>query len=390
MPPRPRIDEIPQRTIHDHPAGGRHLLDHDYGNRSVPQARLQVPFGLEISDFPHIQALLEADPTLVEQANIMMRPNLSKKSIKSYSGTIRDFKDMCVRESLPFPSFDEQSIIRFLATSHKNDAPFSFYRKVIPALRALEGILGVKTSALTERVIIAKNSLMRVVAAKRKSVRKAHAFSVEVLNELIRKVVLPHQDSPWKINASDFRGIVRASVYYYCFCRYSDYEILTDKDVQDCGDHLKIFFKRSKNDQFYQGSMCVIAAQDSATCPVKLIRLYFQRFGLVFASDRSTGTYLNFRLQKTAGSWKALPGSRLSQSAATDRMRATLAKVTPDAHKFTEKSFKVSGVTALLDAGESLENVMLAGRWRGLLTPQHYRNTSIQFRLSIARRIPCA
>ena len=208
-----------QQDARGRPAGGRHLQDHDYGNRSGPQARLQVPFGLEISDFPHIQALLEAEPSLVAQANIMLRPNLSKRSIKSYSGTIRDFKDMCIRESLSFPNFSEQSVVRFLAISHKNNAPFSFYRKVIPALRALEGILGVKTSALTERVIIAKNSLMRVVAAKRKPVRKAHAFSVEVLNELIQKTVLPHEDSPWKINPSDFRGVIRATVYYYTFCR---------------------------------------------------------------------------------------------------------------------------------------------------------------------------
>ena len=80
----------------------------------------------------------------------MLRPNLSEHSIKSYESTIRDFKAMCVRETLLFPEFNEQSVIRFLAISHKNNAPFSFYRKVIPALRSLKGILGVKTSALTE------------------------------------------------------------------------------------------------------------------------------------------------------------------------------------------------------------------------------------------------
>ena len=69
-------------------------------------------------------------------------------------------------------------------------------------------------------------------------------------------------------------------------------------------------------------------------------------------------------------------------------MRATLAKMSNDTARFTEKSFKVTGVTSLLDAGESLENVMIAGRWRGLMTPQHYRNTLIEIRLSVARRIP--
>ena len=62
---------------------------------------------------------------------------------------------------------------------------------------------------------------------------------------------------------------------------FSDYYILTYADIQDCGDHLKLPFRKSKNNQFYQGSMAIIAAQDKNTSPVKLIRLYFVRFGLV-------------------------------------------------------------------------------------------------------------
>ena len=248
--------------------------------------------------------------------------------------------------------------------------------------------MGTTESAVTERVTIAKNSLMRVVAMKRKPVRKAHAFAIDVLNELIDKLVTPHVDEPWKINASDFRGIVRCVVYYYTFCRYSDFQILTDKDVSDCGDHLEIFFKRSKNDQYYNGSLSVIVAQDKSTCPVKLIRLYFRRFNLIFSSELSTGTYLNFRLRTSGGPAVAIPNSRLSLTTATEKMRRTLAKVTSDAAKFTEKSFKVAGVTSLLDSGESLQNVMIAGRWRGLLTPQHYRDTSMRFRLDVASRIP--
>ena len=97
--PRERTVEIPQQNVRLQLADGPHLQDHDYGNRPGPQARLQVPFGLEISDFPHIQALLEAEPLLVAQANIMLRPNLSKRSIKNYESTIRDFKAMCVKRT---------------------------------------------------------------------------------------------------------------------------------------------------------------------------------------------------------------------------------------------------------------------------------------------------
>ena len=58
MLPKERTVEIPQQGVLLRQAAGPHLQDHDYGNHVGPQARLQVPFGLEISDFPHIQLLL--------------------------------------------------------------------------------------------------------------------------------------------------------------------------------------------------------------------------------------------------------------------------------------------------------------------------------------------
>ena len=49
---------------------------------------------------------------------------------------------------------------------------------------------------------------------------------------------------------------------------------------------------------------------------------------------------------------------------------------------------KVQGVTDLLDTGEPLENVMVSGRWKTQTTPLHYRNLSVNFRLTIARTTP--
>jgi len=47
----------------------------------------------------------------------------------------------------------------------------------------------------------------------------------------------------------------------------------------------------------------------------------------------------------------------------------------------------ISGVTALCDTGEPLENVEIAGRWKSSTTLMHYRNTSKKFRVEVAKRI---
>ena len=63
--------------------------------------------------------------------------------------------------------------------------------------------------------------------------------------------------------------------------------------------YIQVIFERRKNDQFGDNSRTVVPARtESPACPVQLIRLYFQRFGLQFGGG---GKLVNFRLQKTAG-----------------------------------------------------------------------------------------
>ncbi len=41
--------------------------------------------------------------------------------------------------------------------------------------------------------------------------------------------------------------------------RFSDYNLISEKDVQDCGDFIRIQLPRSKQDQYYAGSVSFIA-----------------------------------------------------------------------------------------------------------------------------------
>jgi len=147
-----------------------------------------------------------------------------------------------------------------------------------------------------------------------------------------------------------------------------------------------VIFERRKNDQFGDNSRAVIAARDGdVACPVSIIRLYFKKFQLSFGG---AGKGVNFRLRREGGRQLPLWYTSLSQSNATKCTRELLTKHGFDGQKFTEKSFKVQGVTQLLDSGESLENVMVFGGWKRTTTPLHYRHMSTNFLLDVANRLP--
>ncbi len=73
---------------------------------------------------------------------------------------------------------------------------------------------------------------------------------------------------------------------YFTLCRFDDFKRLTDKEVTDEGSYIKLVLRHSKNDQFGDNSISVIPIRtDSPACPVRLIQLYFQRFGLWFGGS---------------------------------------------------------------------------------------------------------
>ena len=360
--------------------------DHSYHTR---HEGVRPPFGLSLANFPKSLAMLERDPSLVEAVNIMMNPPIAESTIAAYTPMVKKIETFCERQGYPFPNLSEPSILHFLAEGYKNKESFSFFSKIIPSIRALETVLAVECSAVTETVKAASNSLKRKVSQRKKPVKKACAFDNSVLLDLIQKIIVPVKDEIFRIKAEEFRALVRCVIIYHSFCRFSDYNILRDIDLDDQGSHIVIFFARSKNDQYYEGSSSFIPARpESAGCPVSVIRLYYKRFNLKFKGSTTTGKYLNFRISKQHGYHSALAGTRLSQSTAVEQTRAMMNKFGYDGSKYTEKSFKVGGVTALCDSGEALENVMIAGRWRNMFTPMHYRNTSVNFRLNIVHNLP--
>ena len=303
--------------------------------------KIDTPFGLKQDSLPIYQNLVIKDPSLLDAVNIMVRPPLAISTIKAYTPAVKKFEAFCEEHHYEFPQFSEPALIHFLAASFQKGEPFTFYSKVVPALRALETTMGILDTAVTSNVKAAVNSLRRSLAVTKPPVKKPQNYSINVLNDLVLKLITPYEDELWLVSSSDFRSILRGLVYYYTWCRFADFKILKDGDFDDVGEYVKIFFKKSKNDQFYNGSTSIIAEQPgSSTCPVRIIRLYFKKFGLWFCDQEPTGTFVNFRIQKT-GYYSAIPGTSLSQTTATQQFRELLNRFSYKGDAFTEKSLKV-------------------------------------------------
>ena len=347
---------------------------------------LITPFDLPIECFPIFESMLDEDPDCVDTVNIMLKGAVAQSTASNYRSVVNKFHGYCLERGHAFPDFDTNAVIRFVKDCHGEGVGLSFFQKLLPALVLLENVLGRPGTAVTGVVQQAVSAIKRDMAAKRGVVKKATGYSYEVIKMLVEREIDPFREEPHKIDAGHFRSIFRAIIIYCTLCRFDEFSRLKDSNFVDMGTYVQVIFERRKNDQFGDNSRTVIPERpDSSACPVQLIRLYFRRFGLRFSGS---GKLVNFRLQKVGGSYIPLCKTSLSQSNATKFTRVLLVKHGYDGSKFTEKSFKVQGVTALMDAGESAENVMVFGGWKRTTTPLHYRNMSANFLLGVAGKLP--
>ena len=196
-------------------------------------------------------------------------------------------------------NFSEENVVEFLGHASAKKASISYFAKIMPSLRGYEKMVKQGDSALTSRVVAMVNSFKRELCEKKAKVKKGTGYPIDIFSEIVVNEIFPYEFELYKVNVNDFRSVFRAIVIYFTFCRFSDFNVLRDRDFEDNGHFIEINFTNSKNDQYFEGTNSVISVSGENFCPVKLIRLFFKRFGLKFAHEEGTEiSSINFRLAK--------------------------------------------------------------------------------------------
>lgn len=348
-----------------------------------------MPHGVAVTEIAGIHEIIQEYPETESQfQTIFGDGHLAQNTIKTYDWVIRDFTLFCRANSCPYPFFDSKTVLRFLCVSVLRHRTYSFYRKLSPALRSLEKTLGLEYSSFNQTIRTALSCLKRLSAKHKPPVRKAVPFGRKHLSKMIKYVVLIPEAKGIPINMLDFRSVIRSIIIFYTWIRFSDYVILTDHMIEDCGDYIKISLPRSKQDQYYGGTCSYISDYDDKEyCPVRLIRKYFTLTSLTFGYVGLKSNFLCCRFQNKKGTYRALLSTTVCYDTAVKGTRTLLTSIGFEGHLYSETSFKSGGVTEFLDTGMSLTSTMLHGRWANEKTVIYYRRDSPEYRLKLCRKL---
>jgi hypothetical protein len=346
----------------------------------------QAELAVALAANPAVTAALSRDPSLGATATACLAAAKAAGTVRGYSGTLRRYNAFCSLAGLEPLSFTEDVLIQFILHLDQREAGYHLLASVKPALVYLSSTLGVPPGFSPAVDLLLAGAKRRARAAAGPA-RKAPALSPEDLAAVLSRVFPPH-DKVGLAEAAHMRMAFRLVVEYHTLCRLACFRQLRACHFELAGDDIVVTFPSAKNDQLHLGRSSCLVASGSDFCPVRITKLYFQRFGLRFGLAAGDKSFINFRIRREASRVLPIRDKSLSASQATTDLRTLLTAAGVACPGATDKSVKMSGVTAAFAAGASSEEVMHIGRWQTPHIPLRYKHNSAEFKRSVAALIP--
>ena len=303
-------------------------------------------------------------------------------TITGYVAAISKWKSFADRNGFKHFPPDTQEFALYITNLSEQKTSYSSFKLLAAAMPFYYAAKNSREMCVTKIpfVKLVLDGAMRKASKQRGPVNKAKTFNEETIKSILRTTFWPSgsSDHPNK-NLKEWRTAVRLYSYYMTLCRYDCYMKLNMSSFKFHQDHLVISFESRKNDQLYTGSTSVLKnRKDDLLCPRLIYQTYFRLMGFKDGTE-----ILNCRLQINGA--RASPDKKLSYAQSLKDSRELLRKY--GILEASEKSFKASGVTVLLDKRTSLTDVQVFGGWKSESTPLYYHNSSIARRMEISAKL---
>ena len=166
------------------------------------------------------------------------------------------------------------------------------------------------------------------------------------------------------------RDVTMAILLFAGFLRFSELQNLACNDILISENDVQLYIKKSKTDQFREGSQVVISRTGSEACPWRWSKKYLA----VAQIDVNSSGFL-FRQIACSKGRKFLVGKKpVSYSGARSSILGRLGLYS--SREYGLHSFRSGGVTAAMSNGVSLRQVKTHGRWKSDAVYSHIKSST--------------
>ena len=163
------------------------------------------------------------------------------------------------------------------------------------------------------------------------------------------------------------------------FLRISEALALRSSDISFKPNHLELFIRSSKTDEYRQGNVVVIKKTGKVTCPFTTLQTYFE-----LAKIKTNSEEFIFRsVVKTVGG-ERLKLQRLSYTRFREALLTLLKSIGLNPIEFGTHSLRSGGASRAAEQGMSHEQIKCHGRWKSDSAKNRYIEQDVFSRLAVS------
>ena len=184
-------------------------------------------------------------------------------------------------------------------------------------------------------------------------------------------------------NLADVRDLSMILISFAGFLRFDEINSLTCSDVTITDDHMKVFIKKSKTDQYRQGNEILIARGSTSACPVRMTERYFDLGSI----DSSSNDFLFKPLFKSKDGTKLInKNKKLSYTRTREclvsKLKSVMGNVNLGLH-----SLRSGGATTAANSNVNDRIWKKHGRWISDSSKDGYIKDSFENRISVSKNL---
>ena len=299
-----------------------------------------------------------------------------------YHGAFNRFCSFCVENNVPSLPSDPIIIISYLIKVSESTNSAS------PALAARSAI---RHYNLLHRPDLPSPTDLPNVAMVMKSIERKYSAPVKKSKGttilIVKKfIALLNQDQfkfcLFKSSIEDWQVVAKTVVKFYCFARFEEVLALKWSNIKllTASGNLEVTFVKAKNNQFHDAKTSIISKNviEPEFCPVNIVKKYF----LVLGKPKQD----TFFLPKIVNNQPSF-SEQTTYSYSVKKFKSFLVRIGEDPKAYGEHSDRSGGLSTAVEAGCSIADVQVHGRWNSDNTPKLYLKKSESKRSRVSDRL---
>ena len=204
---------------------------------------------------------------------------------------------------------------------------------------------------------------------------KKEPITPEILSQLVDRF------AGEKAELDDVRVIIWCLIGFAGFLRYSELAALKESDIQIFPQHMEIFIKSSKTDQYRDGAWIVIARTATKICLVRMTERYLTLGDISSSPD----LHLFHGITRSKNGVKLRKQGSLSYTRMRELLLEKLKKIGLNPKHYGLHSLRAGGATAAANAGVPDRLFKRHGCWCSENAKDGYVKDSLTNRLSVTK-----